>query len=270
MRTSDDNARDELAGNQTPEYPAGSLQAIGERLSRPKTEAEAVGTTEVVLPDGRTVTIGSYLREYGRQLPDSIRARLAQAYLPEVLADSVLGGLIQAVDFYLPEPDQKARPWELPAQTEVVLWAALVMQSIGASANGIQKLRDDLSKVYEEVTAWLDPTGVDPVIEAYRVLDADLAAQENLLRDIESLLEKAGYRWNSDTGRVETKTGGRPKTVLRDVVRSFLLRSSATQNTLKLREKMASELAPFFSADLLDPSKGSPLYNAVDNALRGH
>ena len=70
----------------------------------------------------------------------------------------------------------------------------------------------------------------------------------------ERIIEETGYRWNRE--------------LLRDLVGTCVKGLPATENSADVRNEIASELAPFFPIDMLDTSKGSTFYNAVDNEVR--
>jgi hypothetical protein len=254
------------------------LDAIAELMCPQPVEAPRLGpAVEVVFDDGRRLSIAEYLRQYSRNLSDSFRTRLALASSPHLLEGSVLGEWIE-------EPlgprlgwGQRVRVGQLPAETRIILEAALVLQSFGrVSPDFYRKLGNDLRVVRESLGVRPGSPGSaandDPDLEAYRRVEDELAVLEDLVRKTERIIQSAGYCWNWDAGVVEIPpglAGGRPRQLLRDLVKTLLLALGADENTVEVRETIATELAPFFSAELLDTTKHSPLYNAVDNALRG-
>ena len=187
--------------------------------------------------------------------------------------------------------DPVRRPWlqgGLPWKTRIVL-AATRRLKVAMPPDDIRKLREDLRAARASLDELFKISGrkADPLPDsvekwlegytqeglgsgAYREVDSELARYAAIVRSYETLLDGTGYRWNWSTRVMESSpgaVGGRPRQLLRNLVRSLLLAYGDNENTVVVRERIASSLAPFFSAGVLDPSKGSPLYNAVDHAI---
>lgn len=194
----------------------------------------------------------------GLQLEDKMRWGLAIRSGPDLILErSVLKDWVQAA--------------ELPEATLRVLAAVLFIRYVGLSSAVLGQMRVDLKNFAMLFCGYLpgvEPrNGEDPRPSAYRTVDQDLARIEGVVRRFEGTLEECGYRWNKEETRIETASGGRPRQLLRDLVRGAVLHELASANTLSLRTKIARILAPFFDQHHLKTDKGSPLYNAVDNAL---
>ena len=208
----------------------------------------------------RQESIGDFLR---RDLggPHRRHARLALLGGDGLLEGSRLEGWIRA--------DER-----LPVETPIVLHAVLVIRHFGAPADTWRGLLNDIQAVAGVIadewtgTGWMLPKE-DPDLEAFRTVERRLAGIEEQAREAERFVEEAKYRWNWRSRHLETPTGARPRQLLTDLVRACVLGLVATTNSQEVRDEIASELAPFFPVDMLKTSRGSTLYGAVDNALRG-
>lgn len=211
--------------------------------------------------------------------------------LENPLEGSVLDQLTKDL---LDPPDRRTT---LPSNVRTVLWAASHLKAIGISPDKIGQLREYLRDarrslerwlrvgeekdvpILEAVKEWVEISAQnDEGWEAYLSVDRQLSELERVARLFEGAIKDAGYRWNWNTGVIEIlpgAKGGRPRQLLRDLVKALLRHYRTDENTLidenttEVRERIASDLAPFFSARLLDTSKNSPLYNAVNNSLQG-
>ena len=176
----------------------------------------------------------------------------------------------------------------LPIEVRTVLWAASQLKAIETSPDAIRQLRDNLRASRKSLKRWRSvrapkdvpiPKSAEDLVELmapndedtdFRLVDQRLSVLEQVARMFENAIKDAGYRWNWDTGKIETlpgAKGGRPRQLLRDLVRALLRHYQIDENTIETRERIAAELAQFFSASLLDTSKGSTLSNAVDHSL---
>jgi hypothetical protein len=210
----------------------------------------------------------------------------SSASFTDPLEGSVLKELIEE-PLAPPDSDQMGK---LRPETRTVLFAARILNVLGMSSNTYRELREDLQAARASIRRWKESHAkvADPLPETLEELlkdwadkcgqegqefehvDRMIAIHENLAHTMERAIEKTGYRWDWDTGRIDSPSGekgGRPRQLLRDLVRAILLHYGFTNNTIEVRQKIASDLAPFFSANLVDTSKGSPLYNAVDHSL---
>lgn len=226
--------------------------------------------------------LGSLLRELGTELPDDVRRAFSLAD-DRVAMGSTLGKWIEA--------------GELPADTERLLNRALYLRDLRDSA-WWRDLEEALEIAASVVAAdWPAVNFLQAQIANARGLSARkiieqkespwLSAFEAVLHvvktyrrgveDAEGEIHEAGFQYNWGTGRLEIPPrpeGGRPRQLLRDLVealhqaREMEAGGEKIRNTLELREWIAGELAAFFSSDVLDTSKGSPLYNAVETVCR--
>ena len=211
-------------------------------------------------PKARQESIGNFLR---RDLggPPRLRTRLALIGGAGLLAGSRLEGWIR---------DDERFPVEMP----MVLNAVLILRHFAMSPDALRRLRDDVQAMADVVAGEWGGTGVllakeDPDLAAFRTVDRRIGEIETAVREAERCVEEAQYRWNWRSRHLETPTGARPRQLLTDLVRACLLGLVATTNSQEVRDDIASELAPFFPVDMLKTSRGSTLYGAVDNALRG-
>jgi hypothetical protein len=222
----------------------------------------------------RLAAIGKRLR---RQLPEKHR----DAVNP--LEGSVLDKLIDDT-----RPPPLGKRAGLPSKTRIALEAlrtlkiAMPSEALRQVRNGLRTARESLDRIDavraqdkgqapESVEQWVQMSaqyfaGWQP----YREVEQELAVYEELVRGWEALVQRMGYHWNWDTRVLEIRSGargGRPRRLFRDIVEALLRHFQISKNTVKERKRIASELAPFFSDDLLDISKGSTLCAAMDNIL---
>lgn len=225
-----------------------------------------------MLGNGTGLTTAEYLRQFGRDLPAAFRTRLAVLAFDHLIDESPLHESPGQAPAMVPEPGQTKKKSDLPPETLIALQASLMLQRLQAP-DFYAELRDNLRTAREAFDSWpahRNPAAEEaPDLTAYGLVDHDLAALERQVRALESIVEDIGYRWSWQKGGLERATGARPRQLLRDLVRALILYHLASANTNELREKIASDLAPFFPADHLITSRNSPLYNAVDSALRG-
>jgi len=218
--------------------------------------------------------IAELLRRYGREMPDSFRSRLAQHAWPHLLEGSLLSEWVRDPKRPGPEPGSRPRLGELPAAIVIALEAALILQQFEgvspATCRDLRKaLRHTLGLPAQPPTDDVQE-GAHDLVAAHTIVDREIGELETLLRETERLIKRAGYRWNWDTGMLQVPSGGRggrPRNALRDVVKALLFAFGVKDSTPEVRERIARELGPFFSAELLNTSKGSALYTAVENVL---
>lgn len=269
-------ARDQ---EREPDAVAGSLarplRGIGAILRRSERQtAPDFGTVEIKLVDGRQLSVGEFLREHWEHVTPTLQPRLAYQHFNAILDASVLHRRIASDDpNFLPPPDDAPQPKRsvLPAETVLVLRFALLLRRFVLSPEEYRRTKETLRQVRESFPSGGDPTTPVPVDEdlnAYLRVERELGLLEDSARDAAQLVAHLGYRWNWTNRTIEIPTGKRSRQLLRDLVRVLLLEFNLDRNTAEAREMIARELAPFLPRDLLDTSKGSKLYNAVDNALR--
>lgn len=198
---------------------------------------------------------------------------------PDPLEGSVLDELIEEPGA---PPDRRAT---LPSNMRDVLWVASRLKA-ETSPETIRQLRNHLEITRKFMERWLSidepiPESVEEWLEisakkgehldVYRRVDQQLSVMEESARMFEGTIKGAGYRWNWDTGVIEIlpgSHGGRPRQLLTDLVMALIRHHRIDENTTETRERIAADLAQVFSASVLDTSKRSPLYNAVNNSLK--
>lgn len=213
-------------------------------------------------------TIGDFLRG-GHLEPDSLRRRLAFLAGSGLLRDSALGECVES--------------GLLPETTADLLRAALDLRQLSdpfddvgdASVSGFyRRLRENLRAAAELVEAEWPGTGVvidesDPDLESFATVEARLERLEDRARSAERIVAEAGYRFDPDDRLLEARPGadgGRPRRLLRDLVEALLrTHDGPLRNDRDLRTRVAGELAPFFSVDVLDEEA---LRSTIDNAAR--
>lgn len=175
---------------------------------------------------------------------------------------------------------------ELDSGIPFVLAAYNDLRELKHAADHWRGLREDLGQVEKIAvrisgvpTALKDLYGDGPLegsppedftSDAFKFVDGAVGFIGQVVERAEHTLAEADCKYNRDKDCLETApgpSGGRPGRFLRVLVKEVLLETGANGNGVDVRETIARELGPFFSAEELDTSKGQPLDKAVDNVL---
>ena len=219
---------------------------------------------EELARQGKPLTLGELLRHTGHDFSDEERLYLASVAGSGLLEGSTLGRLFE---------EEK-----LPAIAVDVFRSSLVLRQSGRPAkdwaNALGGVRA-AQRILEEQRAVVARLSAEPIdstepLPSYRIVEEHLIAVEESVRKAECFLKDNKYGWDWKRSVLTSKGRGRPAQagpLLRPFVEALLLAFLATENADEVREKIASELAPFFASELLKTSRGSPLYDAVDNVM---
>lgn len=175
---------------------------------------------------------------------------------------------------------------ELDSDIPFVLAAYNDLRELKHAADHWRVLREDLGKVekiairlFGVPTALKDLYGDGPLegfppedfaSDAFRFVDRGVWFIGEVVERAAHTLAEADCKYNREKDYLETTpgpSGGRPGRFLRVLVKEILLETGDNGNGADVRETIARELAPFYSAEELDTSKGKPLDKAVDNVL---
>ena len=219
---------------------------------------------EELARQGKPQTLPEVLRNAGRSLPDEMRQYLVSVAGASVLESSTLGCLIEAGKLP-PTAVDVLRSGQVLCQSgrPAKEWAS-TLEGVRAARCIVEDQRDVVAKLSGE-----PPDRSEPM-PSFRLVEKQLTAVEESVRKAECFLKDNEYGWDWKRGVLTAKGRGRPGQagpLLRPFVEALLLAFLATENTPEVREKIASELAPLFASELLNTSKGSPLYNAVDRLM---
>lgn len=207
--------------------------------------------------DDPTAAALRLIRE-GHLLPEPVRRRLAMIALPRI-CDTLT--------------------WWLPEDLITVLAGALVLRHVGFSPDRLQRLRDELQAFMalretpwpvEQEVSREDPSRGDQCQQAFQRVEYSLALYQEIAEALEMAMHKVGYGWDWENLRMKAlpgESGGRPRQLLRDIARAYVVRHRISQNTVNTRENIAVWLAPFLDPDQLDTSPGAHLDHALRHAL---
>jgi hypothetical protein len=211
--------------------------------------------------------IAEFLRKHALTLPEPYRVFMAIKAGPHFADGSALADCIET--------------GRLPENTVDLLRAIQILQWATIPPEQWDYLTEALWIAFRLLKGGWDGLGTDagsqdPDLPAFRTVGRRFEEFAEYTRDALRVVEEAGYRWSWEGARLEAlpgRDGGHPRQFLRELVEALLDAPRPpvqdAGDRAEVREWIARELAPFFSSSLLDTRKGSTLYNAVENALRG-
>lgn len=256
-----------------------SLRAIGraivaheererheERTRRPDWSA-----VRWILEDGTELSTLEYLRECGDRTAPWWRRWIANAAFDDMLEDSVLGSLIAeppTLDELLPQPGQKLEPTPSPRlglDVRTALRVTLLLQGV-ESPETYRTHREHIAAARSslELYAGGRDRGDDSTLGACEALAEMLAMLEEYAERLEELIEDAGFRYDWSQRRMLIPSGpegGRPRQLLRDLVRCLVLHLKI--NKPSEIDRLAAELSPFLEPAALDTSPGAYLHSTL-------